>query len=64
MEKQLVRNHRDLDVYKMAFETAMQMFDKSRSFPIKVVAGSEATLKGVIGWGLCSLSPYLPITPF
>jgi hypothetical protein len=28
-----------------------------------VVAWSEATLKVVMGWGVGSLSPYLPITP-
>jgi four helix bundle protein len=35
MEKQLIRTHRDLDVYKMAFEVAMQIFEKSRSFPVE-----------------------------
>jgi four helix bundle protein len=35
MEKKLIRTHRDLDVYKMAFEAAMQIFEKSRSFPIE-----------------------------
>jgi len=35
MEKQLIRTHRDLDVYKMAFEAAMQIFEKSRSFPVE-----------------------------
>ena len=33
MEKKLIRTHQDLDVYKMAFEAAMQIFEKSRSFP-------------------------------
>ena len=33
MEKKLIRTHRDLDVYKMAFEAAMQIFEKSKSFP-------------------------------
>ena len=35
MEKKLIRTHRDLDVYKMALEVAMQIFEKSRSFPIE-----------------------------
>ena len=35
MEKKLIRTHQDLDVYKMAFEAAMQIFEKSRSFPIE-----------------------------
>ena len=35
MEKKLIRTHRDLDVYKMAFEAAMQIFEKSRLFPIE-----------------------------
>lgn len=35
MEKKLIRTHRDLDVYKMAFEAAMEIFEKSRSFHIE-----------------------------
>ena len=35
MEKKLIRTHRDLDVYNMAFEAAMHIFEKSRSFPIE-----------------------------
>ncbi|MBM4339950.1 MAG: four helix bundle protein [Deltaproteobacteria bacterium] len=35
MEKKLIRTHRDLEVYKMAFEAAMQIFEKSRSFPVE-----------------------------
>lgn len=33
MEKKLIRTHRDLDVYQMAFEIAMQIFEESKSFP-------------------------------
>ncbi|MBS3906828.1 MAG: four helix bundle protein [Syntrophaceae bacterium] len=33
MEKKLIRTHRDLDVYKMAFEAAMKIFQESKSFP-------------------------------
>ena len=33
MEKKFVRTHRDLDVYQMAFSTAMQIFQESKSFP-------------------------------
>jgi four helix bundle protein len=28
-----IRSHRDLDVYKMAFEAAMKIFELSKSFP-------------------------------
>jgi four helix bundle protein len=35
MEKKLVRTHRDLEVYQMAFKMAMQIFDESKSFPIE-----------------------------
>lgn len=35
MEKKLVRTHRDLEVYQMAFKVAMQIFDESKSFPIE-----------------------------
>jgi len=28
-----IRSHRDLDVYKMAFEAAMKIFEISKSFP-------------------------------
>jgi four helix bundle protein len=33
MEKKLIRTHRDLDVFKMAFELAMKIFEESKSFP-------------------------------
>ena len=33
MEKKFIRKHRDLDVYQMAFEVAMQIFEMSKSFP-------------------------------
>ena len=33
MEKKLIRTHRDLDVYQMAFDLAMQIFEESNSFP-------------------------------
>jgi four helix bundle protein len=33
MEKKLIRTHRDLDVYQMAFEVAMNIFHESKSFP-------------------------------
>jgi len=33
MEKKLIKTHRDLDVYKLGFEIAMQIFQKSKSFP-------------------------------
>jgi four helix bundle protein len=35
MEKKLIRTHRDLDVYQMGFEVAMQIFEMSKSFPIE-----------------------------
>jgi len=33
MEKTLIRTHKDLEVYQMAFELAMQIFHESKSFP-------------------------------
>ena len=35
MEKKLIKTHRDLEVYKTSFDIAMQIFDKSKSFPIE-----------------------------
>ncbi len=35
MEKKLIRTHRELNVYQMAFEVAMNIFHESRSFPIE-----------------------------
>ncbi len=35
MGHELVRRHRDLDVYKLAFEGAMQIFEISRKFPFE-----------------------------
>ncbi len=33
MEKKLIKTHRDLKVYMLSFEIAMQIFEKSKSFP-------------------------------
>lgn len=32
-EKLVVRNFRELDVYRLSFDTAMEIFTKSRDFP-------------------------------
>ena len=33
MGKTLIRTHKDLEVYQMAFEVAMQILHESKSFP-------------------------------
>ncbi len=33
MEKKLIKTHRDLEVYKTSFDVAMQIFEKSKTFP-------------------------------
>ena len=33
MEKKLIRTHRDLEVYQIAFDLATKIFQKSKSFP-------------------------------
>ena len=33
MAEKLVRTHRDLEVYRLAFEAAMKVFEVSKSFP-------------------------------
>ena len=33
MTRKLIRTHRDLDVYKLAFDVAMQIFQLSKHFP-------------------------------
>jgi len=33
MENKLIRTHRDLEVYQIAFETAMKIYHESKSFP-------------------------------
>ncbi len=35
MEKKLIKTHRDLDVYRVSFDTAMQIFQISKSFPLE-----------------------------
>jgi four helix bundle protein len=35
MEKKLIKTHRDLEVYRVSFNIAMQIFQKSKSFPIE-----------------------------
>jgi four helix bundle protein len=34
-EKNLIRTHRDLDVFKIAFDLAMEIFQETMSFPIE-----------------------------
>ncbi len=33
MERKPIRSHRDLDVYRMAFEAAMRIFELTKGFP-------------------------------
>lgn len=33
--KMKIRSHKELDVYKMAFEVAMKIFEITKSFPIE-----------------------------
>ena len=35
MGKKLIKTHRDLDVYQVSFDIAMQIFQKSKSFPLE-----------------------------
>jgi len=35
MEKKLIRTHRALEVYQIAFKFAMQIFRESKSFPME-----------------------------
>lgn len=35
MRRQLIKSHEDLEVYQLAFDTAMQIFDVSKKFPIQ-----------------------------
>ena len=35
IEKKLIQTHRDLDVYRMAFDSAMEILEESKSLPIE-----------------------------
>jgi four helix bundle protein len=35
MEKQPIKSHEDLEVYKMAFDVAMRIFELSKTFPVE-----------------------------
>ena len=35
MKKDWVKNHRDLEVYRLAFDAAMEIFEVSKSFPVE-----------------------------
>lgn len=35
MARKLVKSHRDLEVYQIAFEAAMKIFELSKKFPIE-----------------------------
>ena len=35
MSRELVKSHQDLEIYKMAFESAMNIFELSKKFPLE-----------------------------
>lgn len=35
MEREPIRSHKDLEVYQMAFDTAMKIFELSKKFPVE-----------------------------
>lgn len=35
MEREVIRRHQDLQVYQLAFEAAMQIFELSKRFPVE-----------------------------
>ena len=35
MEREPVKSHKDLEVYQMAFDTAMKLFELSKKFPVE-----------------------------
>ena len=35
MAKEAIKDHRDLGIYKIAFETAMKIFELSKKFPVE-----------------------------
>ncbi|QSJ17195.1 four helix bundle protein [Nostoc sp. UHCC 0702] len=35
MRRELIKSHEDLEVYQLAFDIAMQIFDVSKKFPIE-----------------------------
>ncbi len=35
MESKRIKSHRELDVYRMGFESAMRIFEVSKSFPVE-----------------------------
>jgi four helix bundle protein len=35
MERESIKSHKDLEVYQMAFDTAMKIFDLSKQFPVE-----------------------------
>ena len=35
MDKKPIRSHRELEVYQMAFEAAMRIFELTKSFPVE-----------------------------
>ena len=35
LQRKLIQNHREMEVYQMAFDAAMQIFEATRRFPIE-----------------------------
>lgn len=35
MSREAIKDHKDLEIYKMAFDTAMKIFELSKTFPVE-----------------------------
>ena len=35
MSKEFIKDHRELEIYKMAFQAAMEIFELSKKFPVE-----------------------------
>jgi len=35
MSRDAIKDHKDLEIYKMAFDAAMKIFDLSKKFPVE-----------------------------
>lgn len=33
--REVIKDHKDLEIYKMAFDAAMQIFESSKKFPVE-----------------------------
>jgi hypothetical protein len=53
MGKEPIKSHEDLEVYQMAFDAAMKIFELSKKFPVEEKYSLTDQIRRSSRWSLC-----------